>query len=175
MAMFYFAYGSNMCTERLQRRVPSAQPISRAQLPGCELAFHKRGKDGSAKCSIMQARESTTVHGVVFKIDPNEKEHLDRAEGLGAGYTQETVRVESVSGTRDAFTYQAMQSYINEELTPFEWYKQFVVRGARQHRLPQAYVRQIASVTARPDPDRKRARRNRRVLADAQPRAGGDE
>ena len=42
--------GSNMCTGRLQQRVPSARPIAVAKLLNNSLRFHKRSdKDGSEK------------------------------------------------------------------------------------------------------------------------------
>lgn len=50
--MRYFAYGSNLCVRRLRRRVPSARALGPARLDGWTLRWHKRGEDGSGKCSI---------------------------------------------------------------------------------------------------------------------------
>jgi hypothetical protein len=73
----YFAYGSNMLTERLRRRVPSTKPIGPARLDGFELRFHKRGADGSAKCDVVAGGDGS-VHGVLFKICAEERYLLDR-------------------------------------------------------------------------------------------------
>jgi gamma-glutamylcyclotransferase len=55
MTMLYFAYGSNMLTERLKARVPSTRPISPAILSDYDLRFHKRSTDKSGKCDIIKS------------------------------------------------------------------------------------------------------------------------
>lgn len=52
--IYYFAYGSNMLTERLIARTPSARPVGTSLLPGHRLTFHKRGRDGSGKCDAFE-------------------------------------------------------------------------------------------------------------------------
>lgn len=80
--MLYFAYGSNMYTQRLQSRVPSATKVAAVSLPGYELCFHKTGDDGSGKCTIKEL-DGSVFHGVIFEIESAEKENLDRIEGPG--------------------------------------------------------------------------------------------
>src|SRR5438128_1900656 len=62
--MLYFAYGSNMLTQRLKARVPSASPKTVAVLFDHGLRFHKRSQDGSGKCDIVKC-PGEVVHGVV--------------------------------------------------------------------------------------------------------------
>lgn len=50
--MKYFAYGSNMLTERLRARCPSAHPIGTGIAMGFRLNFSKRGEDGSGKAML---------------------------------------------------------------------------------------------------------------------------
>ena len=38
------------------------------------------------------------------------------------------------------------------ELVAFDWYKQLIVEGAREHRLPEYYVTELEALAARPDP-----------------------
>ena len=84
--MPYFAYGSNMCTERLRRRVPSAVPLRIAKLLNHSLRFHKRSDDGSGKSDAHFTGEPTDmVWGVIFEIVARQKRNLDQAEGLGYG------------------------------------------------------------------------------------------
>ena len=110
-AMIYFAYGSNLLTERLRRRVPSATPLGRAALGGHQLRWHKRSDvDGSGKCSVLATgREEDRVLGVIFRLEPAHKVGLDEAEGLGIGYGEKEVEVvcEAAAGpssTARAFT-----------------------------------------------------------------------
>jgi hypothetical protein len=80
----YFAYGSNMSTPRLRYRVPGCRFEFVARLPSYRLCFHKRSKDGSAKCNAFKTAEPTdAVIGCVYEIPTNEKPAFDRAEGLG--------------------------------------------------------------------------------------------
>lgn len=163
--MLYFAYGSNMCTERLRRRVPSARVHMPARLPDYTLRFHKRSTDGSGKCNIVPAPDSgAAVHGVVFAMDPNDRPRLDRAEGLGSGYERTICTVQSGEGPLTAFAYVAMPDYIDDTLAPYRWYKALVVEGAREHDLPDAYRRMLTRTEAVSDSDTARARRNRDIL-----------
>jgi len=50
----YFAYGSNMLSDRLCSRSPSARAIGPAWLPNWQMMFNKRSIDGSAKANLMR-------------------------------------------------------------------------------------------------------------------------
>jgi hypothetical protein len=162
--ILYFAYGSNMSTPRLRYRVPGCRFEFVARLPNYKLCFHKRSKDGSAKCNAFRTAEPTdAVIGVVYEIPTNEKPALDRAEGLGAGYHEEIVPVLSPEGEKvTVHAYIADASFIDDILQPYSWYKNFVLAGAEEHRLPAEYVEsRIGAVHAirDPDPQREQARR----------------
>lgn len=150
--MLYFAYGSNMSTPRLRARVPSAQVVDVAELAAHRLAFHKIGGDGTAKCDAFHTGDDCdAVLGVVFRIDAREKPVLDAAEGLGRGYEQKLVRLAVSDGSSlEAFTYYA--TLVDGALKSFDWYRQHVLRGAREHGLPEAYIRRIEAVQAVADP-----------------------
>lgn len=162
--MLYFAYGSNLCTGRLQARTPSASKVAVGVLPVYSLRFHKIGStDGSAKCNI-RAQPDASVYGVVFDIDEREKPDLNRAEGVGAGYEVRRVEVQTDTGLLEAFTYRAEAPYIDDSLQPFRWYKRLVLAGAREHGLPEAYIAGIQSIADVDDPDRDRRKRELSVL-----------
>ncbi len=154
--MQYFAYGSNMSTRRLVTRVPAARAISVAALPHHRLVFHKVGKDGSAKCDaqLMWGARHEVV-GVVFEIDAREKTLLDIKEGLGNGYAQKTVNVITPDARcLTAFMYYA--TITDASLKAFHWYKEHVLRGAREHGLARAYIRAIERIESVPDPRSER-------------------
>lgn len=161
MAILYFAYGSNMCTGRLRARVPSARPLFSAKLLNHRLAFHKRSVDGSGKADARYTGHDDVVWGVVFELDSVEKPALDEAEGLGSGYLEKSVTVESPHGEFDAVMYYASDT--DPELKPYSWYLRFVVEGARQHGLPADYVSQIVRTASINDPDAARDTRNRAI------------
>ena len=157
--MYYFSYGSNMSTPRMLKRVPSAKVIALGSLNNHKLKFHKIGKDGSSKCNIFETLVSKDiVYGVVYKIRESEKANLDHAEGLGLGYEQKSVKVSIINNQSIlAMTYYATK--IKEELKPYHWYKEHVVRGAIENKLPSEYVTKIESVESEEDPEEKRKAR----------------
>jgi AIG2-like family len=154
-----------MLTARLQARVPSARPLGHGRLVGHRLVFHKRGTDNSAKADALHTcRPADVVQGVLFDIEADERTLLDRAEGLGHGYVHREVRVLTVGGEAEAFTYEVQPAYYAPELRPFSWYLAYVLAGAREHGLPVDYVEGIAAETTTEDPDVERDRRCRRRL-----------
>lgn len=157
-AAFMFAYGSNMLTRRLRARVPSALSVVPAELRGYRMAFHKRGMDGSGKANIQRTGDPTDrVHGVVFRLDVAELPLLDAVE---IGYRRHEVHVIARSGhTLDAVCYQALDGFIQPDLRPFDWYRDLVAAGAREHRLPPHHVLWIECQEVRSDPDAARRAR----------------
>lgn len=156
--IIYFAYGSNMCSRRLQARVPSARVRTKACLSGYQLRFHKHSLvDGSAKCDAFKTGETEDiVWGVLFSFDAAERPRLDKVEGVG--YEIRQVQVRTADGqTIEALTYLA--TLINPELKPFQWYKRHVLEGAKEHALPADYIAAIEAVTAMADTDTERCAR----------------
>lgn len=151
--LIYFAYGSNMSTRRLRTRTPSARVVSTARLHHHSLVFHKESLDGSSKCHIEYTQNpDDIVHGVVYQLRLSEKPYLDNVEGLGKGYEEKHIPVIMPSGDEViATTYYA--THINRSLKPYHWYKEHVLRGAREHGLPDRYIENIESVVSIADPD----------------------
>lgn len=152
--MLYFSYGSNMSFKRIVERVPSAKVVQVAKLERYELKFHKVStNDGSAKCDIQKTNKpDQIVLGVVYDIDAVEKPILDSKEGLGDGYEQRSIKVITDEGEElEAFAYCATVK--DEKLKPYHWYKEHVLRGARENSLPEYYIRGIEGIQSIADPD----------------------
>jgi gamma-glutamylcyclotransferase (GGCT)/AIG2-like uncharacterized protein YtfP len=159
-----FAYGSNMRSSRLKARTPSATPIGAGQLKRHTLMWHKTGNDGSGKCDVAHTgRDDDAVWGVVYTLDAVEKPDLDAAEALGIGYTEKRAAIHIGDEIVEAWFYVAIET--NPSLTPYHWYKAFVVEGAREHALPADYIAALEAVAAQPDNDEARAALNARILA----------
>lgn len=151
--IFYFAYGSNMSTLRIKRRIGSATVLSTGHLSEHALRFHKRSVDGSAKCNIEHTKLlDDKVYGVIFEIHKSEKAILDRYEGLGNGYEEKRVSTYLPDGRIiAATTYYA--THIDASLQPYHWYKEHVLRGAREHALPDEHIAAIESIGSIADPN----------------------
>ena len=162
--MEYLAYGSNMLYARLLRRVSSARDPQVARLPGYAVRYRKRSVDGSAKCDLVLVGEPAMAYGVLFDIDPHQQAILDRFEGVGGGYHPTSVAVLVQGRSLEALTYIADDTHVVEGLPPYDWYRDLVVAGAREHGLPDIYIGEQLDVAAVPDPDAARERREREAL-----------
>lgn len=168
----YFAYGSNLLLARLRQgnRCPGARRVGPARLPGYWLGFEKRSNvDRSGKCTIHRgaerAPERVAVHGVLYRIESRERAALDLVEGVGFGYERIEVAVETpASGLVPAFAYEAQRDWLAEDLRPMSWYRDLVLAGALENRLPDSLVQQLLSTPTQRDPDAARERHERRAL-----------
>jgi gamma-glutamylcyclotransferase (GGCT)/AIG2-like uncharacterized protein YtfP len=161
----YFAYGSNMLKERLVERVPSALVRATGHIDGYTIRYNKRSKDGSGKCNLVQTEDDNDrVYGVVYDFLVDNKPTLDKSEGLGSGYNAEEIRVTTDNGEMTAYTYVADESAVDDSLKPYSWYKDLVVKGARQHSLPPEYISHLESFEADNDSDIEREKLNRQLL-----------
>ena len=165
--MLIFSYGSNMNLNRLSQRVPSAMKVSKAFLPGHKLVCNKISNDGSAKATIIKTDVlAEVVWGVLFSIDRNEKALLDKAEGLGKGYNEDTLTFfNEINSTYTAHVYIADSKAIDNDLLTYDWYKEFIVSGAIQNKLPAEYISQLQSITCVRDHDEVRRTKNYFILS----------
>ena len=169
--MKYFAYGSNMLARRLTdpSRAPSAVARGVARAPGFVVRFHKVGRDGSGKCTLVAAADDRAVaFGVLYEVADADGERLDRVEGVHTGgYLRRAVQLRlSDRRTTEAMTYVAGDEYVDATRLPFDWYRDLVVAGAIEHGLPAGYVEELEQVPAASDPDVAGATRARRLLDD---------
>jgi gamma-glutamylcyclotransferase len=161
---FYFAYGSNMFARRLSARTPSAVRIGTGCVQGHKLTFDKVSTDGSGKCDIeATGNPADRVYGVVFRIAAAEESALDEAEGLGHGYRKDEVTVVTRESALKAMAYFATEK--DPTRRPYDWYKAFVVQGAIENTLPDAYIEVIRAVPSQTDSNAPRRARNAALLA----------
>ena len=155
-SVFYFSYGSNMSLRRLQHRISEVQVISVGLLEQHTLEFHKKSNDGSGKCDAYYVGDpKASVYGVVFEVTNSQLLLLDKYEGLGKGYEQKAVQITTQNlGTISAVTYYATD--IDSSVKPYEWYKEHVLKGAKEHNLPKDYINKIREMNAISDPNTKR-------------------
>jgi gamma-glutamylcyclotransferase len=159
----YFAYGSNMLPARLLARVPSARFEAVVRLDGYVLSFCKTGGDGSGKCNLLKSvAGGAHAYGVIYRICANEKPVLDKIEGPRYDVVDLDIVIE-VARVR-AFAYLADEVHMDEQLRPYDWYKAFVLEGAKTHGLPADYVAFLDRVQAGEDLDRDRAASNLAIL-----------
>jgi gamma-glutamylcyclotransferase len=157
-----FAYGSNMFTAKMRVPGPSATFVTTGRVAGYLFRFNKQSDDGSGKGNLVSTgSQADVVWGVVFEIADAERERLDQSEG---GYVPITMGIDTSNGPLSVVTYIAKPNRVKNALSPYTWYKEFVVRGAEDHELPPAYIAQIVAVPSVADPDAAREKKQRALL-----------
>lgn len=86
----YIAYGSNMDTEQMALRCPSARFIGISEINGYELLF-KGSKTGSY--ATIEKKEDEKVPVVVWEIMERDEKRLDWYEGFPLFYYKEDISV----------------------------------------------------------------------------------
>ena len=159
----YAAYGSNLHPIRLSSRVPSAKLLGKGILNKKAIRFHKRSKDGSGKCNVVDDDKHQTFVAI-YKLNVSEKSLLDTIEGVGYGYRIEEV---NVIGFGTCFIYIADESHIDDSLNPYTWYKELVLVGCVNLVFPSDYIERIRNIDADIDLDKQRHSKHMQLVAHA--------
>ena len=145
-AVWYFAYGSNLCRATFEER-RAMRPLARhvGRLAGWRLCFDLPVGPGERGVANLVADAAAAVHGVAYQLSFDEAERLDRTEGVGAGfYRREPVCVERPDGVLlDAFTYVSPHGVVGRK--PSARYLGLLLDGAREHALPAAWIAHLES------------------------------
>ena len=148
----YFAYGSNMLTERLAARCPSTEPVGMAEARGYSVSYCLQSPDDSAKAGLLKV-QNQSVWGVLFSLNRSESAVLDSFEGTPVLYARAEIEVFRPGASEPdlAVTYLPQPAHVAEGL-PFAWYRALCVGGARQHGLPETAIVRLDCAEVRPMP-----------------------
>jgi gamma-glutamylcyclotransferase len=139
----YFAYGSNMNSQRMQERgIPFSKPI-RAQLANYKLAFNKQAyRNPSEGYANILPFDGEIVHGVLYCIPESGLDALDRFEGAPNHYRRSTVTVQAEGGCMlQVLTYVAHSNRVRSGLKPSPSYLNHLLAAGAM--LPKGYLKQL--------------------------------
>lgn len=134
----YFAYGSFLDPERMEKAAPGSQFRFIAHYPETKLDFVENAGNGAIPTLIKEA--GNTVWGGVFEIPPEAVDSLtaaERAEGREAGFDAKAVDREG--NKYDCLTFVSPLEP-NGEVTPPTDYLDSMINGARHWSLPAGWV-----------------------------------
>jgi len=141
--IWYFAYGSNLDPRTFQGwRCMRPSETRLARLDGWRLAFDLPVGRGERGVANLARDAEAAVHGVAYRISDWGAAWLDRTEGVPRTYRRMAVELALEDGkTLVAFTYQSPRGRANRK--PSRRYMNLILRGARHHGLPDAWVRTL--------------------------------
>ena len=145
-----FQYGSNLDPAQKEARTGPIREARGGRLPGYRLAFNKRASNGGVYANIVQDA-NREVWGVVYRCNQNAIRLMDEREGVRGGhYRRVNVTVQLETGEPiEATTYVAGDRFLCPEGRPSQEYLERIIRGARHHGLPEAWVRTVQEVAGR--------------------------
>lgn len=156
--MLYFAYGSNMKTERLVSRVGEVKILGRAVIEDYQLSFNKLGDNGSGKANIYTKNDSS-VEGALFDLTEEQIKKLDRHEGVNAHYIRCTRDIKLDGKILVAEVYFANQDKLQDNLRPTCEYLQHIIDGAEEHGLDSNYRKFLKSFQCSKIPGQQKLRK----------------
>lgn len=154
---WYFAYGSNLSTQRMQDRVAKTLAVasaefSRIQLPShvaflknYRLAFNNTDTAGVERYANIVPSPGSIVWGAAYWCSPEAMQALDRYEGVEEGcYSRQWIEVETIAGeSLRAEVYIGGPQFTADAGKPSDWYLQIILLGAKEHGLPEEHIREI--------------------------------
>ena len=155
MTHYYFAYGSNMNSERmLARQVPfsDSQP---GVLSDFQFVFNKRSEAHGAGHANVVYSPGNSVEGVLYRIEnARDLVKLDHFESTPRSYSREIMLIASAQTQIPAWVYIGNPAVLAQGLKPQRWYLNHLLAG-RQHLSPN-YLDWLSQITclACDQPDR---------------------
>lgn len=156
MLINYFAYGSNMDEEDLNRwcRERGYSPIKPlevkvAVLKGFKLVFNYYSSTRRCGVANVVPSEGDEVWGLLLKISSEDYQKIKKKEGCCQVYKEVEVEVVTVD---DGCTVRAKTFVVAKELQlrehqpPSRYYLNLLIEAARKHLFPREYVEKLERV-----------------------------
>ncbi len=147
--MYYFAYGSNMNWQQMQRRCPSSRFVCVAHLPDFRFGItrHSRLRDcGTANIYPACGEE---IWGIIYEVNHADLTVLDSFED---GYRRKVLSFYPIQDGKqplDALVYMA--DIEHNVPRPSAEYRRLIVEGAKHWKLPPSYVALLEAIEVADD------------------------
>ncbi|XP_059169644.1 gamma-glutamylcyclotransferase-like isoform X2 [Physella acuta] len=143
----YFSYGSNLMKERIHINNPTAEIYGVGKLTGWKLTYdvpidYEPSLWYGASATIRPGGPDDYVYGVVWKIKSEDMAYLDSQETY---YQPIDVLIEMENGELVKCRSYEMHKNTSGNHLPSPHYKEIIVRGAKQNKLPEDYIRYLKS------------------------------
>jgi gamma-glutamylcyclotransferase (GGCT)/AIG2-like uncharacterized protein YtfP len=144
--VYYFAYGSNLSWQQMQRRCPSSRFVCVARLPNYQFAIARHSRLRDCGTANVFPANGKAVWGAVYDVLEAELTILD---GFEDGYRRETLPVFAIGNGKEPLNTLV---YVAETETnvplPNTEYKRLIVDGARHWNLPASYLLMLEAIQA---------------------------
>lgn len=130
MAVWYFAYGSNLDQEGMRRRVGEWLDLKPAILRDHRLVFNVFSSSWRGGVASIEESPGSIVYGAIYLLEDNQLEKLDKYEGVPHLYHRRKITVESDGKPVEAYVYVATNP--RTRLKPSASYLALVLKGLKK-------------------------------------------
>ncbi len=140
----YFAYGSNINLDQMERRCPNAEVVGPVTLNGYRLLF--RGGYPNHGVATIAPDPTKQVKGLLWRLTPECEQSLDHYEGFPHFYGKETVTVMDKAGNSyPVMAYIMTRKFEREPSYPSMSYYTGIAQGYEQNGIPLKGLRDALS------------------------------
>jgi gamma-glutamylcyclotransferase (GGCT)/AIG2-like uncharacterized protein YtfP len=141
--LLYFAYGSNMNPNQMYERIGREITPKLALLKNYELIFPRKSIIQKGGVASIIEKMGEVVYGVIYELNDNEMEKLDKYEGKGYAYDRININVLKDNEEISCETYIAKKE---GDFLPSEEYLKKIITGAKINNLPSEYLEKLEKI-----------------------------
>jgi gamma-glutamylcyclotransferase len=149
----YFAYGFNLNLEKMNQKCTKPCVLAIARLANHKIGFYEHSVvwDGALETVIPDTQSE--VWGVLYQLEPYAWDQLDncedvRLDGTGEYFHYPVEVLDEQNTIREASMYK--KARLGEPKLPSTEYLDVIIRGAKEQRLPEEYIKTLQNIDSRP-------------------------
>lgn len=144
--MYYFAYGSNLNWQQVQRRCPSARFVCVGRLPDYKFGITRHSRLRDCGTANVVPTSGTEVWGAVYDVTDADLEIMDSFED---GYRREFLSLTPANNGTNSIIALVYVAEIDANVPlPNAEYKRVMVEGAKHWQLPAPYLAMLEGIKA---------------------------
>lgn len=150
--VYYFSYGSNLFSKRIQNTCPSAKAISVGEVKNYKFMIGPHfSKNWNGNVSTIIPCKHKSVFGVVWHIKDSEIHKMDVQEAVShdvynTAYIPVHMKYRNKKEVLYCYVYIMCETPCNhDKYLPSESYLSTIIMGAREHLLPSKYIKYLES------------------------------
>ncbi|WP_120633503.1 gamma-glutamylcyclotransferase family protein [Ruegeria sp. EL01] len=144
--MNYFAYGTLLDVEGMQKYAPSAKPLGIMKLMGYRMGFGACGRDGVTGCTLDVAPDEV-MYGIQYELSKEDMDKLDDAAVADDMWARKDVTLIDEGGNEvQSVTYEIPG--LTRIIAPSDDYVRPILKGLDELDLPKSYVLNMTRLIA---------------------------
>lgn len=137
----YFAYGSNLCPQQMQKRCAGTRFVAVAALADHRLCFPRISRTwGGGGVAGIVPDPGATAFGVVYDLTEEALAVMDGYEGHPHDYFRTEINITPVQGSPFTCWSYFANPQDGAPFLPVQAYLAQMISGAEAHGLPQHYI-----------------------------------